>query len=205
MPAGTTVIGLTGNVASGKSTVAQMLAAKGATVINADQLARDAVAPGTPALSAIAARWPAVIAADGTLDRAALRAIVFADAESRLALERIVHPTVQRLRDEHVTRARARGDRWVVYDVPLLFEAGLADEVDVIVLVDAPESVRRERLVRERSLSPADADALIAAQMPAIEKRGRAQFVVDNDRDRATLAARVDVLWSTLAREKSPG
>jgi dephospho-CoA kinase len=205
MSRGMTVIGLTGNVASGKSTVAELLAKKGATVIDADQLARNAVAPGTPALAAIAVQWPSVVAADGTLDRAALRRVVFADPAARQALEQIVHPVVQRLRDAEVARARERGDQWVVYDVPLLFEAGLTDDVDVVVLVDAPAALRRERLIRERGISPEDADAMIAAQMPATEKRGRAHYVVDNDRDRATLSARVDVLWSTLAREKSPG
>lgn len=205
MPAGTTIIGLTGNVASGKSAVAALLAAKGATLIDADKLSRKAVARGTDGLARIAERWPTAIAADGTLDRAALRAIVFADAGARVALERIVHPAVQRLRDEQVAQARARGDRWIVYDVPLLFEAGLTDEVDVVVLVDAPAGMRRERLIRDRGLSPAEADAMIAAQMPAGPKRARAQFVVDNDRDRETLAARVDVLWSTLARAKPPG
>ncbi|HKS07036.1 MAG TPA: dephospho-CoA kinase [Gemmatimonadaceae bacterium] len=205
MSRGMTVIGLTGNVASGKSTVAELLAKKGASVIDADKLARDAVAPGTTALAGIAAQWPSVIAPDGTLDRAALRRVVFADHSARQTLERIVHPVVQQLRDAELERARARGDKWVVYDVPLLFEAGLTDDVDVVVLVDAPAALRRERLTRERGISSEDADAMIAAQMPAAEKRGRAHYVVDNDRDRATLAARVDVLWSTLAREKPPG
>jgi dephospho-CoA kinase len=205
MAPGPLVIGLTGNVASGKSTVAELLAAKGATIIDADQLAREAVVPGSAALAAIARRWPTAIAGDGSLDRAALRTIVFADAAARTELESIVHPEVQRLRDEHMRRAREQGARWIVYDVPLLFEAGLADDVDVVVLVDAPAAVRRERLIRERGLDAAQADAMIAAQMPATEKRARAQYVVDNDRDRATLSARVDVLWSTLARAKSPG
>ena len=205
MSRGTTVIGLTGNVASGKSTVADLLAQKGATVIDADQLAREAVAPGTAALAGIANQWPSVIGADGTLDRAALRRLVFADRRARATLEGIVHPVVQQLRDDALARARARGDRWVVYDVPLLFEAGLTDDVDVVVVVDAPAALRRERLIRERGLSAEEADAMIAAQIPAAEKRGRANFVIDNDRDRATLAARVDVLWSTLARDKTPG
>ena len=205
MSSDTTVIGLTGNVASGKSSVAELLAQKGATVINADKLARDAVVPGSPALAAIAAQWPAVIAPDGSLDRAALRRIVFADRDARATLERIVHPVVQQLRDRALAQARERGDRWVVYDVPLLFEAGLTNDVDVVVVVDAPAAMRRERLIRERGLSAEEADAMIAAQMPAAEKRGRANFVVDNDRDRATLAGRVDVLWSTLAREKPRG
>jgi dephospho-CoA kinase len=198
------VIGLTGNVASGKSTVAALLAARGATVIDADELARDAVAPGTPELAAIAARWPSAMRGD-TLDRAALRRIVFADAAARAELEGIVHPAVHRLKNEQVAAARARGDAWIVYDVPLLFEAGVDDEVDVIVLVDSPAPVRRERLIRERGLSEAEADAMIAAQMPASQKRSRADYVIDNDRDRATLASRVDVLWSTLARANKPG
>lgn len=194
----TRVVGLTGNVASGKSSVAAALATKGATVIDADVLAREAVQPGTPALAAIGARWPSVIASGGTLDRAKLRAIVFADARERAALNAIVHPEVAKLRDRALAAARACGDAVVIYDVPLLFEAGLQHTVDVIVVVDAPEAVRRERLVRERGYTVADANAAIAAQAPASGKREAADFVIENDGTRAQLAERVDALWNAL-------
>ena len=201
----TTIVGLTGNIASGKSTVAALLAAMGALIIDADVLARRAVEPGTAELAAIKARWPGVVAPDGTLDRGALRQVVFADPEARSVLNDIVHPAVARLRDAEIADARRRGAALVVYDVPLLFEAGLEGEVDRIVLVDAPEGVRRARLMRDRGLSEADANAMIASQMPAEAKRRRAHFVVQNDADRDALARRVDALWNTLARGPSAG
>jgi dephospho-CoA kinase len=201
----TRVIGLTGNIASGKSTVAALLAAKGATVLDADELAREVVAPGTPGLEAIRTRWPLVIARDGSLDRGALRAIVFADPAARAALDAIVHPHVNSLFQRGVEDARRRGDRFVVYDVPLLFEANLTDVVDVTVLVDAPVSERRARLMRDRALSAAEADAMIASQMPAAQKRERADFVIENDADLRTLRTRVNALWESLARGQSVG
>jgi dephospho-CoA kinase len=201
----TRIIGLTGNIASGKSTVAALFAAKGATVIDADELARDAIGPGSPALAGVAARWPATILPGGALDRAALRNIVFRDAAARTALNAIVHPEVERRRAALVAAARAKRVPIVVYDVPLLFEAGLERDVDEIVLVDAPESVRRERLMRERGLSAADASAMIAAQMPSELKRPRAHHVIDNTADRAALAARVDAVWNALARPTASG
>lgn len=193
------VIGLTGNIGAGKSAVAARLASHGATVIDADQLARDAVAPGTPGLAAIHARWgAAVISADGTLDRAALRRIIFRDAKERAALDAIVHPEIGRLRDAAIERARDAGTRIVICDIPLLFEAGLESTVDQIVLVDAPADIRRSRLLAHRALSGDEADAMIAAQMPSERKRARAHFVIDNSGSLAQLAARTDELWSTL-------
>lgn len=196
----TRVIGLTGNIASGKSTVAALLAARGATIIDADRLAREAVKGGTPAFQAIQAHWPGVIASDGTLDRGALRAIVFADPKARAELDAIVHPEVHRLFQARVDEARRRGDRFVVYDVPLLFEAHLTGAVDLVVLVDAPAAERRARLMRDRALSASEADAMIASQMPATQKRERADFIVENDADEEALRARVDALWQSLQR-----
>ncbi len=199
------IVGLTGNIAAGKSAVAAQLAARGATVIDADLLAREAVAPGTPGLAAIAARWgPAVLAADGTLDRAALRRVVFADPTERAALDAIVHPEVDRLRRAAITRARAAHARVVVCDIPLLFEVGLESAVDRIVLVDAPAEVRRARLVHDRGLGPAEADAMIAAQMPAAAKRPRAHHIIDNDGTREALAAQVEALWRAFTEGPAP-
>lgn len=193
------LVGLTGNIASGKSTVAALLAERGATIIDADVLARRAVEPGSKALRAIADRWGAgVIAADGALDRAALRRIVFERPEEREALNAIVHPEVARLRDQEIAAARARGDRVVICDIPLLFEAGLADTFDRIVLVDALPAVRLERLVRDRALGEEEAKRMIAAQMPAEPKRARADFLIENDGDRRALESRVDAVWATL-------
>jgi dephospho-CoA kinase len=193
------IVGLTGNIAAGKSAVAARLAARGAPIIDADLLAREAVAPGTPALAAIAHRWGAgVLGADGALDRGALRRIVFVDPAERDALDAIVHPAVARLRKAAVETARRRGEPIIVCDIPLLFEAGLEDTVDTIVLVDAPEALRRERLIRDRGLAPAEADAMMAAQMPADWKRARAHHLIENDGTLEELDARVEALWETL-------
>ena len=193
------VVGLTGNIAAGKSAVAARLASHGVPIIDADRLARDAVAPGTTALRAIVRRWgPAVLAADGALDRGALRRIVFSDAEERRALDAIVHPEVSRLRDAAVEVERARGVALVVCDIPLLFEVGLEDLVDRIVLVDAPVAVRRERLVRDRGLTTAEAEAMIAAQMPVDRKRAAAHHLIENLGTREALHAQVDALVDEL-------
>jgi dephospho-CoA kinase len=193
-------VGLTGNIASGKSTVARLLVARGAALVDADVLARQAVRVGTPAYGAIVDRWGAdVLAPDGTLDRAALRERVFgADAELE-ALNAIVHPEVARLRTEGVAAARASGARVVVSDIPLLFERNLADEFDAIVLVDAPRELRLERLVRDRGLREPEAMAMIAAQMPAELKRARADIVIDNTGTLDDLRRRVDDAWDALA------
>ncbi len=197
-------VGLTGNIASGKSTVARLLAERHATIIDADVLARRAVAVGTPAYEAIVARWgDTVLASDGTLDRAALRRIVFSDPRELEALNAIVHPVVRRLWEEELAAARARGDRIVISDIPLLFERGLADRFDRIILVDAPSAVRLERLMRDRGLSEGEASRMLAAQMPAEAKRERADFVIDNAGSREALRARVDEVWDALQREAS--
>ncbi|HLA90953.1 MAG TPA: dephospho-CoA kinase [Gemmatimonadaceae bacterium] len=193
------VVGLTGNIASGKSTVARALAARGVTVIDADVLARAAVGPGSAALSRIVTRWgPALLGADGALDRAALRRHVFGHPAELAALNAIVHPEVARRRDALLDAARTRGERIVVCDIPLLFEAGLTGEVDVVVLVDAPAAVRLERLRRDRALSEEDAQAMIAAQLPAEAKRPGADFVIENAGSREALAARVDDVWRAI-------
>ncbi|WP_396203735.1 dephospho-CoA kinase [Gemmatimonas sp.] len=190
---------LTGNIAAGKSAVAALLARHGATIIDADVLAREAVAPGTPGLAAVVDRFgDGVLVADGSLDRAALRARVFRDPVARDALNAIVHPAVRRLRDEAVAAARTRGDRIVISDIPLLFEVGLEQAFDGVILVDAPEAVRLERLVRDRHLPPTDAHAMIAAQWPSARKRAGATWIIDNDGDRAALAARVEAVWEAI-------
>jgi dephospho-CoA kinase len=193
------VVALTGNIASGKSTVTALLRAHGVPLIDADQLAREAVEPGTPALAAIVQRFgPGILQADGRLDRAALRQIVFADPAARAALEAIVHPAVEQARTSRLDVARARGERLVLCDIPLLFETGLADRFDRIILVDAPEPLRVERLVRDRGLSVGEARVIMASQLPSGPKRECADWVVDNDGDRALLERRVDALWREL-------
>lgn len=193
------IVGLTGNIAAGKSAVAARLASLGAPIVDADVLAREAVAPGSAALAAVAARFgPQMLAPDGTLDRAALRQLVFRDDAAREALNAIVHPEVARLRDAALARLRAAGAAIVICDIPLLFETGLDAQMDRIVLVDAATEIRRERLMRDRGLSAAEADAMIAAQMPAARKRPLAHYVIENDGTRDELDAQVDALWTAL-------
>jgi len=194
-------IGLTGNIASGKSEVARMLADRGATIIDADELAREAVEPETQALKDIIKRWGKdVLNQDGGLDRAALRQIVFADQNELDALNRIVHPGVTRLRDREIARARERGDPIAVCVIPLLFERNIVEEFDAIILVDAPRPLRLERLVSTRGLEATEAMNMIAAQMPAELKRARADYCIDNTGSLAELERDVDALWSSLQR-----
>lgn len=196
------LVGLTGNIGSGKSTVAQMFSERGATVIDADVLARRAVEVGTAAYGKIVARWgAAVLAPDGHLDRAALRRIVFADHDQLEELNQIVHPEVERLRLRLIEQARARGDRIVICDIPLLFERHMTDRFDRIVLVDASRAVRLERLVKDRELRETEAMDMIAAQMPAELKRARADFIIENDGTFAQLERRVQDVWAALARQ----
>jgi dephospho-CoA kinase len=193
------LIGLTGNIASGKSTVAQMLADRGVTIIDADELARNAVAYGSDGHRKIVERWgDDILKADGGLDRVALRQIVFQEPTELEALNSIVHPEVSRLRDDMINEARERGDETVVCDIPLLFERRLVDDFDRIVLVDAPRPLRLERLIRDRALGQTEAMNMIASQMPAELKRARADFIIENEGDLAALEARVDEVWRAL-------
>jgi dephospho-CoA kinase len=193
------LVGLTGNIASGKSTVAALLSERGATIVDADVLARRAVEVGTAAYASIVERWgTSILAADGLLDRAALRRIVFSEPQELEQLNAIVHPEVERMRAALVEQARLRGDRVVACDIPLLFERKMTEGFDRIVLVDAPRPVRLERLVRDRGLREAEAMAMIAAQMPAELKRARADFVIDNVGTLTQLDQRVSEVWDAL-------
>jgi len=198
------LVGLTGNIGSGKSTVAQMLSERGATIIDADVLARRAVEAGTPAFAKIVARWgSSILAPDGHLDRTALRRVVFADHAQLEELNQIVHPEVERLRARLIDQAKRRGDRVVVCDIPLLFERHMTDRFDRIVLVDSHRAIRLERLVKERGLRETEAMDMIAAQMPAELKRARADFIVEKDGTFAQLERRVNEVWTSLIREES--
>lgn len=199
---GMLLVGLTGNIGSGKSTVTQLLSERGATIIDADVLARRAVEAGTPGHRAIVERWgSSILATDGSLDRGALRRIVFSDQAELEQLNSLVHPEVERMRGALVELARDRGDRLVVCDIPLLFERRMTDNFERIVLVDAPRPVRLERLVRERGLRETEAMDMIVAQMPAELKRARADFVIDNDGTLTQLDLRVTEVWSALRQQ----
>lgn len=191
-------VGLTGNVAAGKSTVAALFRGWGATLIDADALVHELQAAGSPVLAAIAARFgAAVLRADGALDRAALRARVLADPTELTALNALMHPAVAARRRELVQAARRRGDRIVVSDIPLLFEADDPTGFDAIVLVDAPETVRRARLA-ERGLPAGEAERLMAAQQPAADKRARSDYVIDNSGDFTALEHSARAVWQAL-------
>jgi len=192
-------VALTGNIAAGKSTVAELFHGWGAVLIDADRLVRDAQAPGSPVLHLIAARFGAdLIGPAGELDRAALRRRVMGDPAARAELERLVHPEVSRRRSALLAEARARGARIVVSDIPLLFETLDPSAFDAVVLVDAPEPVRRARLLAQRGLPEEDAEQMLAAQMPSAKKRARSTYVIDNDADRATLERRAAEVWQAL-------
>lgn len=192
-------LGLTGNIASGKSTVARQLRRLGATVIDADQLAREAVAVGTPGFDAVVARFGSeVVAPNGSLNRPALGHRVFTDANARADLNAIVHPIVGRLRASAFAEATARGDALVVSDIPLLFEVGLQNDFDGVILVDASANTRRNRLTQLRKMSATDADARIAAQWPSEQKRAGATWVIDNNGARHHLEGRVNDVWHDI-------
>lgn len=192
------VIGLTGGIGSGKSTVARLLAERGAVVVDADLLAREVVAPGGPAHDAVVQQFGAgVVTADGAIDRTALAALVFGDEEARIALNRIVHPAVG---EEVLARVAATGaadpDAIVVLDVPLLAEVG-RDRYPVagVIVVDAPVETAVARLVAGRGFSEEDARARVAAQASRDERRAIADLVLDNSGDLEHLRAEVDRAW----------
>lgn len=194
-------VALTGNIAAGKSTVLELFRRWGASVIDADALAREAQAPGGPVLAAIVERFGAeVLLPDGSLDRAALRARVMGDDAARAALNALVHPTVRRRREELLEAARQRGDRMVVSDIPLLFEVLDPDRFDAVVLVDAPPEVRRTRLETQRGLSREEAARMLAAQLPSEPKRRRSHFVIDNDGTLEGLERRARAVFEALER-----
>ncbi len=194
-------VGLTGNVGAGKSTAVSLFASWGATVVDTDMLAREVVAPGRPALGAIREVWgDGVIAGSGGLDRAAMRHIIFSDSEARERLEAILHPAIRARCRELFAEAEARGDRIVIGVVPLLYETGMEEEYDVVLLIDAPLEQRIERLVNKRGLSLDEARAIAAAQMPAEEKRARADFIIDNDSDITTLERRAWETWKEIEK-----
>jgi dephospho-CoA kinase len=192
------VIGLTGGIASGKSTVAQLLGNKGAWVVDADQLARKVVSLNSPALAEIVHSFgEGMIASDGSLDRPQLGRLVFADAAARERLNAIVHPRVLELSREEIRKAAEAGAGLIVYDVPLLFETSRSEEFDgtLVVWVDPLTQLLR---VRERSdLDEDQARARIASQMPLSRKRELATWVIDNSGSLAATRAGVDDLWLT--------
>jgi dephospho-CoA kinase len=198
-------VGLTGGIGSGKSAVADLLVARGAELIDADQVARDVVAPGGPAFQPLVDRFgPGIVAADGTIDRPALAAVAFADDESRLALNAITHPAIG------LAMIAARDsfegtDRIVVLAIPLLTAVHRETvKLDKVVVVDAPIELALERLLSQRGFDRTDAEARIRAQISRQERVKEADYVLDNSGDRAALEIEVEKLWDWLlsAREE---
>ena len=194
------IVGLTGGIASGKSTVSRLLAEAGAQVIDADILAREAVAPGQPAFAAVVDHFGSrILKSDGAIDRDRLAAEVFADPGQKAALERIIHPAVADAMAARLAEIQATAPRSiVVLDVPLLFETGMDTGLDLVVVVDAPEAVQLERLIKRNGLSRDEAQARIRAQMPMAEKRRRADVVIDNGGSLASMRTQVEALWRRL-------
>jgi dephospho-CoA kinase len=194
------LVGLTGGIGAGKSTVAELLAARGAVIIDADQVARAVVDPGQPALDKLVERFgEGILDADGRLDRGALAKLVFGDDEARRDLEAITHPAIN---DEFSRRVvEAPTDAIVVLDVPLLAESEQARKrpYQTVIVVEAPRDVRLERL-EARGVDRADAEARMAAQAGDEERRKIATHVVDNARDRADLERQIDEVWADLQR-----
>jgi dephospho-CoA kinase len=193
------IIGLTGGIASGKSTVARLLAEGGIPVIDADALARRVVAPGSPALAAIARRFgPGVMTADGTLDRAALARIVFADPGSRRELEALTHPAIADLAKSELAALEAAGTKVAVYMAPLLLEAGVSARVDEIWVVFADHDTQVRRIMARDRISREEAEARIAAQMPMEEKARHGRIVISNQ---GTLQELEEQVREIVARE----
>lgn len=191
------LVGLTGGIGSGKTTVSRMLADRGAVVLDADVLARQAVDTGTPGSEAVVSRFgPGIVASDGSIDRAALAELVFADDAARADLEAIVHPEVRRRIAEAVA-AHVDTDDVVVVDSPLLFETGADGGFPFVVVVTAPDALRLSRLAA-RGMSEGDARARMAAQLPLEDKVARADAVLDNGGSVDELEVQVDRLWTGL-------
>jgi len=189
------MIGLTGGIASGKSTVADLLAARGAVVIDADRLAREVVEPGTAGLAAVVRRFgPGALTFDGRLDRPAMGRTVFADPRARRDLEAIIHPAV-RARAAELTAAAPDGSV-VVQMIPLLVETGQTDAFDLVVVVDVPTHLQTQRLISRDGLDPAQAEARLAAQAARAQRLAAADVVIDNSGDPDELRAAVDRLWA---------
>jgi dephospho-CoA kinase len=195
------LIGLTGGIASGKSAVAARLAERGAVVVDADRLAREVVEPGTPALARIAEEFGAdVIAADGSLDRAALGSIIFTSPARRIALNAITHPAVgARSHELFAAAAAADPDAIVVYDVPLLVDAGRAEEFDMIVVVNASTETRVARMIAHRGMTRDEALQRINSQATDSERLAVANLVIDADGTLDETLEQADDLWEELS------
>jgi dephospho-CoA kinase len=199
------LIGLTGGIATGKSTVAAMLRELGATVIDSDEGARAVVEPGTQGFEQVVAEFGPAVVQDGRIDRARLGEIVFHDDARRHRLEGIVWPLVRAWTAERVGHAVEQGDELVVLDIPLLYESGRAGDFGAVILVYAPEELQVERLRKRNGLSEAEARSRVAAQLPIEEKRKQAAHVVDNSGSLEATRAQLERIWAEITAAAGSG
>jgi dephospho-CoA kinase len=196
------LVGLTGGIGTGKSTVSALLRARGVCVVDADEATRAVQVPGSPGLERIVEAFgPEFLTPSGELDRARLAAIVFKDPEARRRLNAIVHPLVRAWMAERVREAAERGERIVVLDIPLLYESRGEEGLDAVIVVYAPPELQLRRLVELRGMSEAEARERIAAQLPIDEKRRRARHVILNTGDLEWLRAEVERVWREVAAD----
>lgn len=191
-------IGLTGGIGSGKSTVSSRLAELGAFIVDADLVAREIVEPGQPALAELADAFDGVLNPDGTLNRAELARQVFATPEATEKLNAITHPRIRARTEELFKQGRESGAQVLVYDMPLLIENGEVDKVDHVLVVDAPDELRIDRLVQHRGLDENDARRRIAAQIDRVTRLNAADTVLDNSGTVEQLLEQVDDFWAGL-------
>ena len=195
------LVGLTGGIATGKSTVSEILARLGAVLVDADQLAREVVAPGEPALAEVVREFGDVLRPDGTLDRKKLAAIVFADPSRRKRLEAVLHPAIRARFDARLDALTREGfEGIVVFDAPVMIESGGYKNMDRLIVVVTDEVIQRARLVA-RDADAADGERRIASQMPLAEKAKLADYVIDNTGDRAATEARTREVHAALVRD----
>jgi len=193
------ILGLTGGIGSGKSTVAEILAELGAEIIDADQLARIAVESGSAGLEQIIERFGAgILMSDGSLDRKALASIIFQDEKARENLNAIVHPEVARLAMETMQSLMDQGAPLIIYDVPLLFENGLEKSLPGVIVVHVPPEIQRARVQARDNITPEEIEARIAAQGDLDEKARKADYLIDNSGSPGETRAQVEELWKTL-------
>jgi dephospho-CoA kinase len=197
MAAGIRIIGLTGGIATGKSSVALFFSNHGIPVIDADQLAREAVLPGSPALEQIKNHFGSdvVSSQDGQLDRKRLGALVFADSAQRHILENTLHPEIRRLAEVQIDRARSEGHQRLIYMAPLLIEAGATDRVDTVWVVTVRPEIQLDRLMRRDGISPEQAQHIIDSQMPLAEKERYGDVVIDNSGSESETVKLMEAAW----------
>lgn len=194
------IVGLTGGIGSGKSTVSRALARKGACIIDADQIAREVVEPGSSVLLELAQAFGEDVVVDGVLDRSLLASRAFVDEEHTQLLNGITHPEIRRRIKDRLVQAREEGNRVAVLDHPLLLEQGLAAEVDLVVVVDVPAKIRVQRLVTFRGIEEQDARNRIARQMSDAARLEKADVVIDNSCALSDLEPQIEELWERLLK-----